>query len=413
MTSSKKKIFLSWLLVALCIAAIFLIVPIARTIRNFVEENWNVALFGYSVLFVVICAFLSCLYLLWFRLKIRSLSRYLWMAAAAAIYITFTITLWKRPEEAIHFLEYGLLGFLLYQALRHHIQDNGIYFIAFFIGALVGICDEALQWMIPRRVWDFRDLGINAIAVGLILVAIWKGIKPESQGIRPQSRSLRISSILLIIYLILFGLCFSNTPDRIQSYTRILPFLSFLQKEEPMNEFKFKHKDPEIGVFFSRLDIEELHKIDTERAEEYGQILGEWRTKKYQDFLHDFPGYSQPFLHEMRVHVFRRNNRFGLAKMPEEEKKAKEYLFIAYKENQILEKYFGHTLQKSPYRWPKGTSERIAKVIDVTQFYKSPVSAASPIPFKEKTLWGIILLIIVAVIFLNTRRPRKKVSTYT
>jgi len=408
--SSKKKIFLSWIWVFLCTISIFLIVPIARTIRNFVEANWDVSLFGYSVLLVVIVAFLFSLYYLWFRLKIRTLPNYLWLAVVALIYVFYTLKLWKRPEEAIHFLEYGLLGFLLFQALRHHIHDKGIYLIAFLFGALTGIFDEALQWMIPRRVWDFRDLGLNALSVGLFQVAILKGIRPKLQGIRLQSRSIRIISYLLATYLVLFGLCFSNTPGRVQSYTKFLPFLSFLQKEEPMNELKYKHKDPEIGVFFSRLVIEELKKIDKERAEEYGQIFKEWMSKKYQDFLIYFPGYARPFLHEMRVHVFRRNRRFWQANEAKAEKLRKKNLFIAYKENLILEKYFGNTVLKSPYKWPKRRIERIEKEIDVTQFYRSPVSAASPVSLKEKTLWGVIFLIIITLVFLNIRISQRQKS---
>ncbi|UCE41733.1 MAG: VanZ family protein [Candidatus Aminicenantes bacterium] len=406
----KKKIFISWLLVILCILSIFLIVPIARTIRNFVETNWNVSLFGYSVLLVVVCAFLYCLCLLWLRLKIRAFSNYLWLAAIALFYVFFTLKLWKRPEEAIHFLEYGLLGFLLFQALRHHIHDKGIYFIAFLIGALVGIFDETLQWMIPRRVWDFRDLGINAIAVGLCLVAIWKGIRPKLPGITSQSRSIRIISYLLITYLVLFGLCFSNTPDRVQSYTKILPFLSFLQKEEPMNEFKYKHRDPEIGVFFSRLSLEKLASTDNQRAEEYGAIFKEWISKKYGDFLISFPGYGQPFLHEMRVHIFRRDKRLSLAFKADNQKEREENLFISYKENLILEKYFGKTLQKSPHKWPTTRSKKIEAEIETTPFYRSPVSASTDIPFNEKALWGIILLIISALVLGNIGISRKQKS---
>lgn len=404
----KKKIFFSWSLVILCILSIFLIVPIARTIRNFVEANWNIHLFGYSVLVVVFIVFLFGLYYLWCRLNIRAVSCYLWLSAVALVYVFFTFKLWERPEEAIHFLEYGLLGFLLFHALKHHILDKGIYFTAFLIGALVGIFDEFLQWMIPRRVWDFRDLGINALSVALMLVAIRKGIRPKLQKIHPQSRSLRISTSLLIIYLVLFGLCFSNTPDRVKSYTTSLPFLSFLQKEEPMNEFKFKHKDPEIGVFFSRLEIQELIRIDTERVEEYSKILKEWKTKKYQDFLNYFPGYAQPFLHEMKVHVFRRNRKFFEANKTENEKIQIENFFIAYKENLILEKYFGNTLQKSSHQWPKKRIQHIQKLIDTAEFYKSPVSAASPIPLREKTMWGIIIVIIVMLLFLPRLLFRKK-----
>jgi VanZ family protein len=373
-----------------------------------VETNWNIYLFGYSVLVAVFIAFLFSLYYLWHRLNVRAFSSYLWLAAVALVYVIFTLKLWKRPEEAIHFLEYGLLGFLLFHALKHHIHDKGIYFIAFLIGALVGILDESLQWIIPRRVWDFRDLGINALSVVLVLVAIWKGIRPKLQDIQPQSKSIRISEVLLITYLVLFGLCFSNTPDRVQRYTTTLPFLSFLQKEEPMNEYKHKHKDPEIGVFFSRLEIHELNRIDAERAEEYGQIFKEWKEKKYQDFLNYFPGYAQPFLYEMRVHVFRRDRLFGVAIQTKNEKTKKENLFIAYKENQILEKYFGNCLQTSSYQWPKKRIEKIKDQIDPTGFYKSPVSAASPIPFRETTLWGIIILLIIILLVLPRLLFRQK-----
>jgi hypothetical protein len=269
------------------------------------------------------------------------------------------------------------------------------------IGALVAIFDEGLQWMIPRRVWDFRDLGINALSVALFLIAIGRGIRPKLPPLHWRSSSIRILSYLLTAYLILFGLCFSNTPDRVERYTEVFPFLSFLQKEEAMNEFKYKHEDPEIGVFFSRLTIVELLEIDSKRAEEYGNIFKQWEEKPYQEFLNNFPGYSQPFLYEMRIHVFRRNRRFQLSNETENEKIQKQNLFIAYKENLILEKYFSNTLQKSPFLWPRKKIESIETKIDKTMFYKSPVSAGSPIPFNEKTLWGIILFLVASLIVLN------------
>ena len=401
--SAKKKIFLSWLGVVLCVLAIFLVVPIARTVRNFVETTWSASLFGYFVLIFVSAAFLAGLYLFWFRLNIRALSNYMWLAVVAVVYIIFTLRLWERPEEAIHFLEYGLLGILLYFALRNHYSDKGIFIIAFIIGALVGIFDEALQWMIPRRVWDFRDLGLNALSVGLCQIAIWKGVKPDLQNIQIRSRSIRTISWLLSVYLILFGLCFSNTPDRVHSYTKRWPFLSFLGKEEPMNEYKHKHSDPEIGVFFSRLSLDEIARTDRERAEEYGRIFAEWTSKKYNDFLIYFPGYARPFLHEMRVHVFRRDRMFGLAQQADDKKEKEKYWFIAYKENMILEKYYGNTLKASPYRWPEKRTARIGTQIDPSSFYKSPVSAASPIPLRENAIWAIILFLIGGLVFLNIR----------
>ena len=375
------------------------------------EANWNVSLFGYSVLFVVTGAFLFCLYFLWFRLKIHVLPNYLWLAAVAMVYIFFTLKLWERPEEAIHFLEYGLLGFLLFKAFQHHIPDKSIYLAAFLLGTMIGIFDEILQWMIPLRYWDLRDVGLNALSVGLFQVAIWKGLKQEIPSTQVKPKSIKIISWLFIANLLLLGLCSSNTPPRVRSYTKLFPFLSFLEKQEPMNELKFKHKDPEIGVFFSRLSSDDIARTDRERAEEYGTIFKEWAAKEYGDFLLNFPGYARPFLHEMRVHVFRRDRRFSLANKSENQKDRKDNLFIAYKENLILEKYFGKTLQKSPHKWQNTRSKQIEMEVDRTSFYRSPVSAAAHIPLEEKTLWGVILLIIISLIILNIRMSLRQKSS--
>jgi len=409
--SIKAKIFVSWLWVALCILSIYLMVPIARLVRNFVEERWNVSFFGYSVLFIVCVAFLASLYFLWFRFKIRALSNYLWLAVIAFVYVYFTLKLWKRPEEAIHFLEYGLLGILLFRSLRHHIDDKSIYMAALLIGGLVGIFDEVLQWMIPRRIWDMRDVGLNALSCCLCQVAIWKGIRVKLPSFHVRPKSFQMVSWLLVTNIILLSLSLSNTPKRMKTYTEFLPFLSFLKKEEPMAEDIYKHRDPAIGVFYSRLTLEELKKIDTERAEEYGLILDEWSEKKYNDFLEYFPGYARPFLHEIRVHIFRRDMKYREGLRPNKTKVKRNNLFIAYKENSILEKYFDQTLRKSPYTWPQGRMVHIEAEIDKTSFYKSPVSATTYFPLDEKARWAIVFGITILLFISNIWfSHRKKLS---
>jgi VanZ family protein len=387
--------------VALCILSIFIIVPIARSVRNFVEKHLSADFFGYSVICVVCIAFLTGIYLLWFRLKIRAFPNYLWFAVIACAYIFFTFKLWERPEEAVHFLEYGLLGLLLFRALRHHIHDKSVYLTAFLIGGLVGIFDEVLQWMIPRRIWDIRDIGLNALSCGLCQIAIWKGIQPRLLSPRAQPKSIRTLSLLIVIIMILLALSLTNTPARVKMYTEALPFLSFLQKEEPMAEDIHKHRDPEIGIFFSRLTLEELKRIDTERAEEYGSILEEWSKKNYDDFLKTFPGYARPFLHEMRVHIFRRNRWFWLSTQKDIPEKREHQLFIAYKENLILEKYFGRTLEKSPDKWPQRRIKRIESLIDKSLFYRSPVSAATYFPLNDLALWAIVVGMVTVTFILN------------
>ncbi|MGD2295503.1 MAG: hypothetical protein PVF22_06670, partial [Candidatus Aminicenantes bacterium] len=118
----KYRIGLAWFYVGLCILAIFFIVPLARTIQRYVSERWGRELFGYTVLLSACMAFLFTLYFLIVKLKIRSFWNYFWLTAVTCAYIYYTLRLWDVPEEAVHFLEYGLLGCLLFNALRYRIK---------------------------------------------------------------------------------------------------------------------------------------------------------------------------------------------------------------------------------------------------------------------------------------------------
>ena len=395
-----KKALFAWVWVALCTLSIFLVVPLARTIQKFVSARWGRAFFGYGVLAATAVAFCILIFTLVFRLRVRSASNYLWLAAVAALYVHFTLQLWRAPEEAVHFLEYGLLGFFLFRALSLTIRDKSIYPTAFLIGSLIGIFDEVLQWMMPGRYWDFRDAGLNALAIGLFQVALWKGIKPRVISGKIGPKSIRRVSVLLAANMLFLGLCASNTPRRVAAYTRRLPFLSFLVKEEPMYEFTQKHADPEVGTFYSRLSIEDLGKEDTERADHWGKILKDWKDKDYSLFLREHHPLLHPFLYEMRIHIFRRDRKAEDVLKAKDEKSRREDLFIAFKENLILEKYFGRTLDVSTYRWSEEKKAEIAASIDPAAPYRSPVSAG-PFQIREKTLWLGILAGLGLLLGLN------------
>lgn len=409
MTGILRKKFFAWLWVGLCTLSILTIVFLARAIQGFVSAQWGRALFGYAVIAATVVGFCALVYVLFFRLKIRSMPQYAWLVLIAAFYIYYTLRLWKAPEEAVHFLEYGLLGFFLFRALSLTTQDKSIYFTAFFAGSLVGIFDEVFQWAVPGRFWDVRDVGLNALAVGLFQVALWKGVKPGIINRPLSAKSFQKASILLGANLLLLGICLSNTPRAVAWYTRILPKLAFLQKEEAMSEFRYKHKDPEIGIFFSRLSLEELRRQDAERAEDYSRRLNEWKDKKYDDFLRTFTGSTHPFLYELRVHLFRRDRKYKDAMKAADTAQKKGLLFVAYKENHLAEKYSRRTLSKSVYAWPEEKTEEIRAQIDPSIPYRSPVGAGPLATLKIKTMWISIAVVLVVLAILNllVRRSRR------
>jgi len=404
-----KKISLSWLWVILCSITIFLTVPVARKIQKFVYNNWGSEVFGYFVLGVLAVASVGLLYSLIFKLKIRSLSRYIWLFIIAGLYIYFTLKLWKIPEEAVHFVEYGLLGFFLFKALSHHVRDKSIYITATLFALFIGTIDEILQWITPERYWDFRDAGLNALSGGLFQLAVWKVVVPKIISEKINLKSLRIFSSIFASCLIILGLCVSNTPDRVYRYTKKIPLLSFLQKEEAMSEFGYKHKDTEIGMFYSRLSPKNLQRTDSLKGKQYAQILNESIDKDYEQFIKEYSPITDPFMHELRVHIFRRDTYLGKGKSTLKLNDKKESYFIAYKENLILEKYFKNSIEKSVYSWNNDILHESEAIIDKSKHYESPVSANLFTSFSEKTVWIVILSLISFLFLINLILPSKKV----
>jgi VanZ family protein len=85
---------------------------------------------------------------------------------------------WVRvqvPEERTHLFEYGLLGVLIHQALverrRNGRRVPAPALLAAAATVFLGWLDEGIQWLLPSRVYDLRDVGFNALAGGMAIAA--------------------------------------------------------------------------------------------------------------------------------------------------------------------------------------------------------------------------------------------------
>ena len=350
----KEKESASWLYVILCSLVIFVTIPLARSMQKFVREHWGKEIFSYIVFAVVLLAVVvSLIYLR--RLRVASRSRYIWLAVISTIFIGYTVRLSKSPEEALHFVEYGVLGLLIYRALTHKVRDKSIYFIAAVIGAIVGMMDEAIQWATPKRYWCLDDIWLNFFAVTLIQVAIAKGLSPSIISERVAPRNIRCLSILTAAAILFLGASLLNTPARVAWYTERIPALKFLiENESMMFEYGHYYEDPEIGHFRSRLSPNELKRTDEERAIEAAAILNQYRNDStYSDFLEKYTPVNHPFLHEARVHLFRRDRYIQEAEAEKgNEEIYQDRIMVAYRENLIMEKYFKNTFKRSNFVLP-------------------------------------------------------------
>ncbi len=393
----REKEWISWSYVFFWTLVIFLTIPVARHIQGHIEAMWGREAFTVIALGAIIIGSIRAVTYL-SREGIKSIGNYTWLLLTTAIFIGYTFHLSKAPEEALHFVEYGVLGLLIFRALSHKIRDYSIYFSASVIGALIGTLDETVQWLIPQRYWDYRDIWLNFLAVSLIQVSIAKGLKPSIINESPSPKSLRLLSRLAIVLLLLITTSLINTPARVAWYAERIQPLEFLKyNPSTMNEYGWLYVDSEIGKFRSRFAPETLRQLDAEHSEVFARTLDQYRdNRKYKEFLQIFTPSTHPFLHEARVHLFRRDRYLRKAQRPkEDEKLVREYLDVVYRENRIMEKYYTQTLSRSSYKLAPETLTLLRRSSQQDVNYDSPVSDHLVTVLSE---WQLILGLL-SVIF--------------
>jgi VanZ family protein len=389
----------SWMWVVLCAIGIFSTVPIARSFQRFIYHSVGREFFTYIVLFVVGAVLASLLYSFIFKLKVKRISQYVWLFICAGLYVYFIIQLDHNPEEAIHLIEYGLLSYFLFKALSHRIRDWTIYVTAVLFVLFIGTIDEFIQWIVPERYWDFRDVGLNMLSGGIFLLAVWKGIKPKIICMPVKNISVKTFVGIITVNLIFMGLCLSNTPTSVKRYTSIFDKLSWLRSEEPMVEFGYKHKYPEIGTFYSRLSLEELREIDLNNGEAYGKIVRKDINSEetYQELIKTYTPYTNPFLYEFLIHVLRRNNKFEELMEKDNSDVIIKISNTAYRENLLIEKYFTNILKHSELGW---SDEKIKDLQKTASLWEENYISKTGIiisSFSMKTAWLLITVILVIV----------------
>lgn len=367
---------MAWLWATLFTLGIYVTVPFARVVSAFVGARWGREIFR-DVVLLVIALGAGAAILALRRVRLARRRNYLWLVLVGMGFAYFTMGMQASPEESLHFVEYGVLGFLLFRALSFRTRDDGIYIAAALIGAIAGAFDEVIQWFTPRRVFDFRDIGFNMWAGVLTQFAIAKGFEPPhiEPGVRPATfRRICATGAGLVV---LLWACLANTPEWTERIVRWFPRLEFVRhKASAMSDYGYRHEIPGIGVFYSRFTLDELRRLDRERADESARVLNAYHDpRKYGDFLTTYTPVTDPFLHEARVHLFRRDHYRAVA--PKYSANPQQYALhvtIAYREHQFMAEFFPETLARSWYRLRETDVEAMRREMDASLSYESAVS---------------------------------------
>jgi len=166
--------FINWLIFFVYVAIIYSTLGVVQRIWDSLALKYGglptYILYGLFGVFVV-----GCLSYMFFYLGKRGLKDYSFLAAAVIGYICLFVILKRYASERVHTLEYGLLGYISYRAVR---GKNALksYTFAVLITAIIGNVDELIQFFLPNRYYDPRDAIVNALC-GLLGILIVHALK--------------------------------------------------------------------------------------------------------------------------------------------------------------------------------------------------------------------------------------------
>jgi VanZ family protein len=331
--------WVSWLLVVLWVGFIYYTIVKAGDIRKTIDQELGVKVetaiykvkgggsdddrkvdqYSRKVVIYLVLAIAASGILCAIVVIVRNWDRYGWLSVLVLVALLFLYfrTVWDIYDskkhsrwESMHFVQYGVLSVLVFRALAHRLRDSGIYLAAILLTAFIGTVDETVQWFTEGRYWDFHDLPLNGYSSLLALLVVGLGLRPAYLALRVGARSMRTTAVCGTLFLVFLGACCSNTADWLPFWEKYFPRVA--EQEDPMAEYGFLYVDPELGSFKSRLTLAELKQQDETRAQEAFDLMPEEKahmldSKRYSAFLAEYNSVKDPWLHELRVHLFSRD----------------------------------------------------------------------------------------------------------
>ncbi len=122
--------------------------PLQRMVKTYVPTT-GLALFFGTVSLLLLAALIT-----WFRAQGKP-ARAWHLAWLIPLFLLLPLTL-PLVEERLHFVVFGAFGFFSMLLFPPP--------VAVLVSLAASGLDEALQWVLPDRVGDWRDVGFNAIA---------------------------------------------------------------------------------------------------------------------------------------------------------------------------------------------------------------------------------------------------------
>ena len=161
---SKKRL---WVFISIYILFIFVSLPFfpafINVLSRFISKEFlNLLSLLLSVSFYLMLS-------VWIYNKKYKLNQFLLIISPLLLltYLSLSLDVWV---ERIHFIEYAVLGLLISRAVNVRTLYGIISRCGLII--LIGVVDEIIQWFLPNRVGDMRDVFMNSVGG---LSGLWLG----------------------------------------------------------------------------------------------------------------------------------------------------------------------------------------------------------------------------------------------
>ena len=156
-----------WLLIVVYVLFIYVSLPFfpafITTLRGFIsKELLNLLSLVLSISFFLMLS-------VWIYKKKYKVNQFLLIISPLLLltYFSLSLDVWV---ERIHFIEYGVLGLLISRAVN--IRTFKEIIATCCLITLIGVVDEIIQWFLPNRVGDMRDVTMNSFGG---LSGLWLG----------------------------------------------------------------------------------------------------------------------------------------------------------------------------------------------------------------------------------------------
>lgn len=171
----------SWWPPVLFTLAMWAGVPFMRPLTTLLRERGFLRPF----IGVLIAGALGALFAIWHARTPRSYRRLAGLSLILALEGWFILRVVRIPEERIHFLQIGLLSFLLARSLSASaLDERWAPWLAGLLAGLAGGIEEAIQIFVPARYFDWRDVGFNAVAA-LLSACLLRMLQPAGRRTAP------------------------------------------------------------------------------------------------------------------------------------------------------------------------------------------------------------------------------------